>query len=69
MLILRRLISAAADGLAELVALEEQAATRALGRDHTRAGKECLEQRRPENGIRNHELRGHTCDIDATREI
>ena len=49
--------------------LEEQAAARALGRDHARAGEQRLDQRRPENGVRNHELRGHTGDIDTSREI
>jgi hypothetical protein len=69
MLSLRKLLSAGADLLAEFAALEEQPAAGALGRDHTRAGEQRLEEHRPENGIRNHELRGHTGNIDASREI
>jgi hypothetical protein len=59
----------ATDRLTELVPLEEEAATRAFRRDYARAGEQRLEERRPEDGIRNHELRGHTGDIDTSREI
>ena len=60
---------AVTDRLAELAALEQQPAACAFGRDHARAGEQGLEQGGPENGIRNDELRGHTGDIDTSREI
>ena len=53
---LTRLAVAAADRLAELAPLEEQAAACALGRDHARAGEQRLEQHDPENGVPDHEL-------------
>ena len=58
-----------ADRLAELTPFEEPAAACALARNHARAGEQRLEQHHPEDGVRNHELRGHTGDIDTTREI
>ena len=51
---------AAADRLAELLPLEEQAAAGAIGGDHTRAHQERLEQDDPENGVPDQKLHGHT---------
>ena len=50
----------AADRLAELLPLEEEPATGAIGGDHARAHQQRLEQDDPENGVPDQKLLGHT---------
>ena len=62
---------AGADRAAELAALEEPTAARALGRDHAGAHEERLQEDDPEDGVAHDQLRvhAHTADIDANAEI